>query len=174
LYNSKDELLLEALREWVTDSIAQAARDSDGPGYAYLLAHVSNVCEETHRSPAYVAAISQALFRGSPGDPLAEVLLKGLQQDVMQSLIAMKEAGQLKPGADLNGLATALAGSFWSVFLLWNKGLLPLADLERAQLSGYLSVLIPATLGQTRLDLEKRYDAINGAKRRGRAASAKT
>jgi AcrR family transcriptional regulator len=156
LYNTKDELLLEALRERVTNTITQATQESDGPGCAYLLAHVSNFCRETRKSPAYVAAIAQTLFRASPGDPLAEVLLGGLHTDAMHSLAAMKEARELQP------LATALVGSFWSVFLLWDKGYLELAGLERAQLSGCLSVLIPAAAGRVRRDLEKRYDELNG------------
>ncbi|MCZ6712035.1 MAG: hypothetical protein O7B25_16845, partial [Gammaproteobacteria bacterium] len=158
----KDELLLEALRERVTNAIAQAALESDGPGCAYLLAHVSNVCKETLRSPAYVAAIAQALFRASPGDPLAEVLLSDLHVDAMNSLAAMKEARELQPDTELRPLATALVGSFWSVFLLWDKGLVELSGLERAQLSGYLSVLIPATQGPVRRDLEKHYGELNG------------
>jgi AcrR family transcriptional regulator len=162
LYNSKDELLLEALRERVTNAITPATQESDGPGCAYLLAHVSNVCRETRKSPAYVAAIAQALFRASPGDPLAEVLLGGLHTDAMHSLAAMKEARELQPDAELQPLATALVGSFWSVFLLWDKGYLELAGLERAQLSGCLSVLIPAAAGRVRRDLEKRYDELNG------------
>ncbi len=132
------------------------------PGCAYLLAHVSNVCKKTCKSPAYVNAITQALFRASPGDPLAEVPLSGLRRDAIESLAAMKDAQELKPDAELCELATALVGSFWSVFLLWDKGLLELAGLERAQLSSYLSVLIAATQGRTRRDLEKRYDALNG------------
>jgi TetR/AcrR family transcriptional repressor of nem operon len=165
LYNTKDELLLEALRERVTDSTARAARQTDGPGCAYLLAHINNVCEETRQTPAYVAAIAQALFRASPGDPLAKVLLNDLRGDVMRSLGAMKDARELKPDTDLEELATALAGSFWSVFLLWDKGLLKLADLGRAQRSGYLSALIPAARGQTRLALERNYDEINVSSR---------
>ena len=52
LYNTKDELLLEALRERVTNTTARAVRKSGGPGCAYLLAHVSSVCQETRKSPA--------------------------------------------------------------------------------------------------------------------------
>jgi AcrR family transcriptional regulator len=161
LYNSKDELLLEALRERVTVSAAAAADATDGPGCAYLLAHVSNVCTETRREPAYVAAITQALLRASPGDPLVEVLLNELREDTMRSLTAMRDADELKPDTGLGELATALAGSFWSVFLLWDKGLLQLTDLERAQLRGYLALLIPATSGSTRLALEQRYAELN-------------
>jgi AcrR family transcriptional regulator len=161
LYNSKDELLLEALRERVTNAITQAVQESDGPGCAYLLAHLSNVCKETRKSPAYVAAIAQALFRASPGEPLVEVLLGGLHADAMHSLHAMKKASELQPETELRPLATALVGSFWSVFLLWDKGFLELAGLERAQLRGYLSVLIPAAQGRVRRDLEKRYNELN-------------
>ena len=162
LYNTKDELLLAALRERITDSAARAARESDGAGYGYLLAHVSNVCQETLGAPAYVAAIAQGLFRASAGDPLTKVLLDGLREDTLRSLRAMRERGELSPGIDAEELAVALAGTFWSVFLLWDKGVLPLDRLERAHLNGYLSVLIPATEGAARRDLERRYAELNG------------
>ena len=162
LYNTKDELLLAALRERITDSANAAAAQSNGPGYEYLLALVRNVCRETRSTPAYVAAIARALFRASSGDPLTEVLLAGLQADISQSLAAMTDKGQLDPAASTNHLATALAGSFWSVFLLWDKGLLNLGDLERAQLSGYLSILVPAAVGPARQELEVRYREISG------------
>jgi len=162
LYNTKDELLLAALRERITDSATAAAAQSDRPGYEYLLALLRNVCRETRSTPAYVAAIAQTLFRASPGDPLTEVLLAGLREDISQSLAAMTEHGELDPGVSTHGLATALAGSFWSVFLLWDKGLLNLDDLERAQIGGYLSILIPATVGRAHQELEARYREIGG------------
>lgn len=162
LYNTKDELLLEALRERVTNTTARAVRKSGGPGCAYLLAHVSSVCQETRKSPAYVGAIAQALFRASPGDPLSDVLLIGLRRTTLMSLMVMKDQQELVPGIAIDRLATALTGSFWSVFLLWDKGLVKLTDLESVQLNGYLSLLIPAVQGSTLCVLERRYRKING------------
>ena len=120
------------------------------------------VCHQTRRSPAYVNAIAQALFRSSPGDPLAQVLLAGLQEDVERSLQAMSDAGHLHPKARIDALARALTGSFWSNFLLWNKGRLALKDLETAQLSGYLSLLIPSTIGTANRVLLSRLQALIG------------
>ncbi|NIP14632.1 MAG: TetR family transcriptional regulator [Pseudomonadales bacterium] len=162
LYNTKDELLLEALRDRIEASTEQARRRAPEPGYHYLLAHVESVCQETRRSPAYVNAIAQALFRSSPGDPLVEVLLARLQEDVERSLQAMSQAGHLHRDANIDQLGRALAGSFWSNFLLWNKGRLALKDLERAQLNGYLSLLIPASTGRAKGILQKRLLALNG------------
>ena len=162
LYNTKDELLLEALRDRIEASAVQARRHAPEPGYEYLLAHVCSVCRQTRRSPAYVNAIAQALFRSSPGDPLAQVLLAGLQEDVERSLQAMSDAGHLHPKARIDALARALTGSFWSNFLLWNKGRLALKDLETAQLSGYLSLLIPSTVGTANGVLLSRLQALIG------------
>ena len=120
------------------------------------------MCRQTRRSPAYVNAIAQALFRSSPGDPLTEVLLAGLQEDVERSLKAMRKAGQLHPDAPIPGLARALTGSFWSNFLLCNKGRLALKDLEAAQLNRYLSLLIPTTVGPANETLQQRLQALNG------------
>jgi AcrR family transcriptional regulator len=162
LYNTKDELLLEALRERITDSTTRAVQESSGPGYEYLFAHLRSVCKETRKTPAYVAAIAQALFRASAGDPLTEVLLAGLRENTHTSLAAMRDRCELREEIDLDELSMALAASFWSVFLLWDKGLLKVAELERAQLKGYLSILIPATQGPAHKDLTERYGEING------------
>ena len=161
LYRTKDELLLAALRERIGDSARLAAADAPQPGYQYLLAHVHHVAAHTRAAPSYVAAISQALFRAAPGDELVDVLISELRDNIHHSLSQMFERGELSETTDLSDLATRLAGTFWSTFLLWTKGLIELEALEPTMRRAYLSALIPCCRGATRAALEAAFAAGN-------------
>jgi len=162
LYNTKDELLLAALREEVRESNQRAAADVDGPGYEYLLRHLHHVVRQTRRAPNYVSAVTQALLHAAKGDPMVAVLLGALRDDIAISLDAMADRGELAGNVDVEALATALAGAFWSAFLLWSKGLIPLKALEPTLCRSYLALLIQACSGRARRDLEARYLALAG------------
>ena len=157
LYNTKDELLLAALTESIVESAQRAHQDAGGPGYRYLLAHAQHVAEFTRTQPSFVSAISEALFRASPGDALVVMLMDQLCEDARKSLDAMAAAHELAAGADLSGMATRLTGAFWATFLLWSKGLIQLDALEDTLRDSYLSVLIPASQGDARTALEVAY-----------------
>jgi len=160
LYNTKDELLLAALRAEVLQSSQRASEESDGPGYDYLLRHLHHVARQTRKAPNYVAAVTQALLNAGRGDPMVKVLLEALRSDLMASLAVMADQGELAAHTDQRALATALAGAFWASFLLWTKGLIPLKALEASLYRGYLSLLIPASTGRARRELESRYSAL--------------
>ncbi len=157
LYNTKSELLLAALRERIVESVRLALRDAPEPGYRYLLALVHHVAESTRRAPEFVTAISEALFRAAPGDELVTVLMDVLRRDIANSLEQMQDQDGLVAHCDTPRLASALTGAFWSTFLLWHKGLIGLAELEPTLRQVYLSLLIPASRGETRAYLEDVY-----------------
>jgi AcrR family transcriptional regulator len=162
LYNTKDELLLAALREEVTRSMQQAMEQTEGPGYARLLHHLHHVASQTREAPAFVEAITRALLQAKAGDPLVEFLLHRTRVAVQESLTAMAERQELEPGTDTGDAAIALGGAFWASFLLWNKGMIDLDALETFLMRSYLSVLIPMTRGRAKTDLEARYRALAG------------
>ncbi len=160
LYNTKDELLLAALREEVTRSFQQALEQTEGPGYERLLRHLHHVASQTREAPAFVEAITRALLQARAGDPLVEFLLHRTRDSVQESLAAMAEREELKAGADTEALAVALGGAFWASFMLWNKGMIELEALETFLIRSYLSVLIPIARGRAKADLEARYEAL--------------
>lgn len=162
LYNSKDELLFEALRDMVTESARRAANETDGPGYQYLLSHLHHVAEQTRQTPVFVEAIYHSLVRAAVGDSLTPLLLSSLRTDALGSLAAMSQRDELKSNANADALAVALMGVFWSSFISWTSGLLSLNDLESTMLRCHLSVLIPACRGKAKTDLEARYDVLSG------------
>lgn len=162
LYNTKDELLLAALREEVTRSMQHAIEQTDGPGYERLLRHLHHVASQTREAPEFVEAITRALLQAKAGDPLVEFLLHRTRDSVHESLAAMAQREELKPGTDTDAAATALGGAFWASFLLWNKGMIKLDALEAFLSRYYLSVLIPIARGKAKADLEARYEALAG------------
>jgi AcrR family transcriptional regulator len=63
----------------------------------------------------------------------------------------------------LEALANTMAGAFWATFLLWTKGLMRLPDMEQYMQRNILSILIPASCGSARKDLQSRYDQLDKA-----------
>ncbi len=158
LYNTKDELLLEALQELLRESARKTALEIQTPGYEFILRNLQHSAEQSMEGPAYAEAITQAVFRAKPGDALVELLLTRIGKGMLTSLEVMKTKKQLKPQINIDELAVSMAGVFWSTFLLWTKGLVRLSDMEKHLSRNFLSLLIPATIGQARKDLELRYD----------------
>ena len=79
LYNTKDELLLEALRELIVINHQKVGEMSDdGPGWKYLLKLMENAALLRSSEPAYAEAITDALLRAVQGDALTELLLKAV------------------------------------------------------------------------------------------------
>ncbi|MBT3833122.1 MAG: TetR/AcrR family transcriptional regulator, partial [Gammaproteobacteria bacterium] len=90
LYNTKDELLLEALRDFMVTSYQQVGEVSDaGPGWKDLLNVVEYGAALRASEPAYAEAITDALLRSSQGDALTELLLHAVRQDFLLSLEKM-------------------------------------------------------------------------------------
>ena len=161
LYNTKDELLLEALQELIQEAARMTTAEIDKPGYEFILRHLHHSAIQSQEGPAYAEAIAQAVFRAKPGDALIELLLAGLSRNILTSLLVMKSNKELKSPVNAEELSKLMAGVFWSTFLLWTKGLIRLPDMERHLLRCFLSMLIPATRGRARKDLESRYNQLD-------------
>jgi AcrR family transcriptional regulator len=157
LYNTKDELVLAALRDSLTESWAQPAAETDGPGVDYLLATLCQSVAQTQSEPAYSEAIVQALLRAGKGDALIDVLLRGSRNPVAESLSAMAQRNELLSETDIEAVSDVLIGAFWSGYLLWSKGVVGLDRLEPLLKRSYLSVLIPVCRADVRRELEDRY-----------------
>ncbi len=160
LYNTKDQLVLEALRELLAENAVRVSAESDGPGWRFLLKMVQNGNWMANSAPAYAEAITHAMLRAGPGDALIDILLGNTRDDMHVSLNQMKSAGELDPRVDTASLATSLLGVYWSSFLLWNKGLVHLHEFEHTLQANFLGLLIPASLGEAREEMTKLYNAL--------------
>lgn len=160
LYNTKDELLMEALRESVSESWELASADAPELGFARLMIQLRHSVRQTIENTAYAQAITQALLRANPGDSLVENLLQRNARAVRASLLAMAEQSQLRDDQDLDDLAITMVGTFWSTYMLWNKGVIELDDLEAKLRRCYLSCLLPASQGDLKRDIEQQLHAL--------------
>ena len=155
LYNTKDELLLEALRELIVISYQRVGQISDiGPGWKYLLNVMEGAAALRSAEPAYAEAITDALFRAVQGDALTELLLNTVRQDFFHSLTKMAVEDQLKEGVDTEHLATILLGNYWATFMMINKGMEVISGMRLSLLVNMLSVLIASSQGAAREEME--------------------
>jgi AcrR family transcriptional regulator len=161
LYNTKDELLLEALRELMVISYQRVGEMSElGPGWRYLLNVMEYGASLRASEPAYAEAITDALLRAVQGDALTELLLHAVRQDFLFSLTKMAEQGELKKEVDVEHLATILLGNYWSTFMMINKGLEVISRMRISLLINVLSVLIASSQGAAREEMETTLEEI--------------
>ena len=161
LYNTKDELLLEALRELMVISYQRVGEMSElGPGWKHLLKVMEYGAALRASEPAYAEAITDALLRAVQGDALTELLLRGVRQDFLLSLAKMEERGELKKEVDVEHLATILLGNYWSTFMMINKGMEAISRMRVSLLVNLLSVLIASSQGAARDEMETNLEEI--------------
>lgn len=147
LYNTKDELLLAALRESVAESWRRAAELEPDPGFERLLAQMRMSAVQTRENPAFAKAIVRALFKANADDAILEFLIERNQRAVATSLRAMSERNELQPTCDLDALARSMVANFWSIYFLWASNLIDAHQLERELQRGYLALLQGAAQG---------------------------
>ena len=161
LYNTKDELLLEALRELMVISYQRVGEMSElGPGWKHLLNVMEYGAALRASEPAYAEAITDALLRAVQGDALPELLLRGVRQDFLLSLAKMEERGELKKEVDVEHLATILLGNYWSTFMMINKGLEVISRMRVSLTVNLLAVLIASSQGAARDEMETTLEEI--------------
>jgi AcrR family transcriptional regulator len=160
LYNTKDQLVMESLRELLTQNTRSVRETTGGPGWQYLFNYIKSGARMANTSPSYAEAILVALQRARAGDELVDILLEREARGIQKSLDAMQAAGELKASVDTHELAVALTGIYWSSFIMWNKGLLRLNMLEHTIQMNFLSMLIPSTEGEARQALEDQLEML--------------
>ncbi len=160
LYNTKDELLLEALRISVAESWQRAVRAVPQLGMDRLLAQMHESVQQTRETPTFSRAIAQALFRANEGDAIVRVLVQGNTKAVAASLSAMADDGELEESCDVERQARSLVGVFWAHYYLWNIGQLTLDELETELKRSLLSMLLPVARGSASKRIAEQFDAL--------------
>jgi AcrR family transcriptional regulator len=156
LYNTKEELLLAALREQLGGMNTELDEVQPAFGWERIVSFHDVIASQAERTPAYAKAIVHALLQAAPGDALVRILIGNFQQEILQSLRNMKDKKQLNGGASPEDLAATLVGTFWGTQMLWDKGLVDNARLRRMSLVNCMSILAPAARGQAKKALEQR------------------
>ena len=154
LFNTKDELLLEALRGLLVKNYEKVEKLSEDSGWKYLLAVAENGAWLRSSEPEFGVAITDALLRAKPGDPLTKLLFNGVREDFLDSLQMMESKGVLLDGVDPAHLATILVGNYWSTFILLNKGIEKNKQLVLSTKINMLSLLVASTRGEAKKQME--------------------
>ena len=163
LYNTKDDLLLEALKDSIINIWRRTSQEAAEPGFNRLLTQLHYAVEQTHEEPAYAHAITHALLRANAGNQLTEILINDSQDAVMSSLRAMQLQGQMRNNTDLIELGQVLVGALWTNYMLWSKGIFGLDALERALRRTYLSLLLPVSTESLKKEIERQLNDLLSA-----------
>ena len=146
LYSSKDELLLAALIDLLSE-LVRSAQVAAAKGFDRILLYQSIMSEEVERSPGYAEAMARALFQAKPEDRLVNTLLaEPIHQNLVQ-LVYEKNNGAIHEGVDPELLAHHITVQGWGVVLLWNKGLIDLDQVKRETTRSLLMTIIAVCKG---------------------------
>ena len=154
LFNTKDELLLEALRGLIVKNYERVGKVPEDMGWKYLLKVAENGAWLRSSEPEFGVAITDALLRAKPGDPLTKLLFEGVREDFLRSLTKMKSKGVLLDEVDPAHLATILVGNYWSTFILLNKGIERNKQLFLSTKINMLSLLASSSRGEAKQQME--------------------
>ena len=154
LFNTKDELLLEALRGLIVKNYERVGKVPEDTGWKYLLKVAENGAWLRSSEPEFGVAITDALLRAKPGDPLTNLLFEGVREDFLRSLTKMKSKGVLLDEVDPAHLATILVGNYWSTFILLNKGIERNKQLFLSTKINMLSLLASSSRGEAKQQME--------------------
>ncbi|MBT07839.1 MAG: hypothetical protein CMQ27_00705 [Gammaproteobacteria bacterium] len=154
LFNTKDELLLEALRGLIVKNYEKVEKLSQDSGWKYLLKVAENGAWLRSSEPEFGVAITDALLRAKPGDPLTKLLFESVREDFLRSLKEMKSKRELRDEVDLPHLATIMVGNYWSTFILLNKGIERNKQLAVSTKINMLSLLSASSQGEAKQQME--------------------
>ena len=154
LFNTKDELLLEALRGLIVKNYEKVEKLSQDSGWKYLLKVAENGAWLRSSEPEFGVAITDALLRAKPGDPLTKLLFESVREDFLRSLKEMKSKRELREEVDLCHLATIMVGNYWSTFILLNKGIERNKQLAVSTKINMLSLLSASSQGEAKQQME--------------------
>jgi len=155
LYGSKDELLLAAVAELLSDVQNLEPVAGAEPGIPRLLAHTQAIATQIVETPAYADTMARTLFQAGRDHHLIDVMLGSSVRLVTENLQYAVTQGELIENLDLEESAQVLAGHQWSMVLLWSKGLIALDSIPGAMLRSSLVSLISLCRGVRRAQLEQ-------------------
>lgn len=154
LYTSKDDLILAAVDDLLIRISKRTVKEAQADGIDAILVLARVTAEQVLATPKYADAMTRALFRSQPEDPMVEVLFARAYPFLVQELNTARSRGELCDYVDVEVVARQLVGQGWSVILLWLMGMLPIAEFVTERLRSDLMTLISVTKGSTRTRLE--------------------
>lgn len=153
LFGSKDELIVAAIEDQLSELAERAATQSE-PGIDRILALGEETSGQIRRTPAYAEAMARAVFSSSPDDALTKNLyLRGLV-NLREQLTAAKAAGELRSSVRVPRLARHLQAQTWGLVAGWMLGMFPLSQLSREYRRSQIMTLASCAAGDAKVRLE--------------------
>jgi AcrR family transcriptional regulator len=154
LFGSRELLLLEAAWELLDNLEISDPVQNAKPGIERLMAYTEGAIKGFEYTPEYARVIVSILLRAERDHPTADAQLGRVQQVAQHSLTAAVEQGELRDDFDLDALSHLICANQWGVVLLWEKGMLSLAQLAtQTSLSHHLT-LTPLCIGRRKQLME--------------------
>ena len=130
--------------------LAAAARNSGNVEASLAVGGIERIIELTRstmvvfkHSPEFMGTVTSVVLGISAEEEAEHGRIGRTAKLFCASLQAAKADGDLLPETDCTQLAQLLAASQWGVTLLWQKGLIPLATLEKHAVIKHCSDLMP-------------------------------
>ncbi len=153
LFHSKDELIVAAIEDQLSELAERAAAHSQ-PGIDRILALGDETSGQIRRTPAYAEAMARAVFSSSPDDALTKNLyLRGLV-NLREQLTVAKANGELRSAVRVPRLARHLQAQTWGLVAGWMLGMFPLRQLSREYRRSQIMTLASCADGEARVRLE--------------------
>ena len=152
LYGSKDDLLIAAISEVIQGYRGPAP--GAARGIAAMIASRVAASRQIVATPEYADAMARALGQAEPDHPLVRILLRDAIGEYVLHLEAARADGELVPEVDVVELAEQLISQIWGLILLWQKGLVALAEFETRSVRALVLPLHMVTQGRRRRWLE--------------------
>lgn len=159
LYNSKDELIIAAVREVLTQ-VGLAAESGSSPGLGRILSFSEQIGITIQGSPAYARAITKAMLGPGEHDSLNAMLYMRFVPLLEHEVQAAVDAGELEARTPVQLVARHLQSQSWGIVVAWMMGLIATDSLvmeaQRSQALTLRNFATPA--GLVLLDAFKKED----------------
>jgi AcrR family transcriptional regulator len=162
LIGAKDDVLFAAVEEQTARFLASIGGRSRRAPLAQVLAVSDDCVSELLRMPAYYKALLRLMYSSDSALAVRHSVGGTVLREFSRGLEAMREAGALVEGLSVRVLAPQLAGQLTSASLLWATGDLDDAGFRRSARQGTQLLLLGATRGAARRQLEEKLLRVGG------------
>ncbi|NKB98442.1 MAG: TetR family transcriptional regulator [Pseudomonadales bacterium] len=121
LYNSKDELIVAAVQELLTE-LSIAAETESRPGVDRLFAISDQTSMAIQENPAYAEAVTKAMFGPGEHEGLNNVLFRRYAPFMEAELRQAVSIGDLRGDTPISILASHLQSQSWGIVVAWMMG----------------------------------------------------
>ena len=128
LYNSKDELIVAAVRE-ILMQVGEASEAVSEPGVDRILAIAEQIGVAIKDSPGYAEAITKAMLGPGEHERLNAALYLRFVPLIEREVQSAVDAGQLETDAPVTVIAKHLQAQSWGIVVAWMMGMVSTENL---------------------------------------------